>query len=144
MKYNFVELPPFCRVEVHLDTHYYILSLRDRKSLVYSIMPYLKVTLVRSGEHFDCYTRYLKLTPLAIGLPKKTNLVLESLGLRKRMQSVFHTVSPQTAGMVLKVKELVKVEEVAERQTIQQIRAQRRPKSGFEVTGNLLRQPESS
>lgn len=54
------------------------------------------------------------------------------------MQSVFHTVSPETAGMVLKVKELVKVEQVARRKTIQQMRAERRPPVGFEVTGNLL------
>lgn len=76
---------------------------------------------------------------VAIGLPKKTHLVLESLGLRKRMQSVFHTVSPQTAGMVLKVKELVTVEQVEQRKTIQQLRKERKPASGFTVTGNLLR-----
>ncbi|CCG81256.1 putative 50S ribosomal protein L30 [Taphrina deformans PYCC 5710] len=86
-------------------------------------MPYLKVTLMRS----------------AIGLPKKTNLVLASLGLRKRMQSVFHTVSPQTAGMVLKVKELVHVEQVNERKTIQELRQERRPSPGFIVEGNLLK-----
>ncbi|ORY82023.1 putative 50S ribosomal protein L30 [Protomyces lactucae-debilis] len=85
-------------------------------------MPFLKITLVRS----------------AIGLPEKTNLVLASLGLRKRMQSVFHTVSPQTAGMVLKVKELVKVEQVEERQTIQQMRSARSPPRGFVKTGSLL------
>lgn len=101
-------------------------------------MPYLKVTLVRSGTN-HVFISFLLLTRFsAIGLPKKTNLVLESLGLRKRMQSVFHTVSPQTAGMVLKVKELVKVEQVSERKTIQQMRAERRPATGFEVRGNLL------
>lgn len=57
------------------------------------------------------------------------------------MQSVFHTVSPQTAGMVLKVKELVAVEQVAERKTIQEIRRERSPHPGFIVEGNLLKRP---
>lgn len=130
----------FCRVIAYIS---YRSSAIITTRSTDSIMPYLKVTLVRSGKFARQIEALWRLTLAAIGLPKKTNLVLESLGLRKRMQSVFHTVSPQTAGMVLKVKELVKVEEVAGRQTIQQIRAQRRPASGFEVTGNLLRRPAS-
>lgn len=53
------------------------------------------------------------------------------------MQSVYHTVSPQTAGMVLKVKELVTVTEVDERKTIQQVRKERSPESGVTVLGNV-------
>ena len=48
----------------------------------------------------------------AIGLPKHTGRVIEALGLRKRLQSVYHRQSPDIAGMVLAVKELVHVENV--------------------------------
>ena len=48
----------------------------------------------------------------AIGLPQRTHGVLAALGLRKRNQTVFHPVSPQFAGMIMKVKELVRVDEV--------------------------------
>ncbi|KAF5616282.1 ribosomal L30 [Fusarium sp. NRRL 52700] len=48
----------------------------------------------------------------AIGLPERTRGVLAALGLRRRMQTVFHPVHPQFAGMILKVKELVRVEEM--------------------------------
>lgn len=48
----------------------------------------------------------------AIGLPKEVSLVLESLGLRKRLQSVFKPHHPKYAGMILAVKELVHVDNV--------------------------------
>lgn len=67
----------------------------------------------------------------AIGLPERTRGVLASLGLRKRTQTVFHPVSPQFAGMVMKVKELVKVEEVDKALTPKEMREERRPERGF-------------
>lgn len=48
----------------------------------------------------------------AIGLPKHAGRVLESLGLHKRLQSVYHRQSPDAAGAILAVKELVHVENV--------------------------------
>ncbi|TPR03912.1 hypothetical protein CAN33_002505 [Aspergillus niger] len=54
---------------------------------------YFRVTLMRS----------------AIGLPRRTNDVLKALGLKKRMATVFHPVSPSVAGQIMKVKELVQV-----------------------------------
>ncbi|KAK8107322.1 mitochondrial 54S ribosomal protein uL30m [Apiospora kogelbergensis] len=56
----------------------------------------------------------------AIGLPERTRGVLAALGLRKRSQTVFHPVSPQFAGMIMKVKELVR-----------ELREERRPERGF-------------
>ncbi|KAB8204676.1 ribosomal protein L30p/L7e-domain-containing protein [Aspergillus parasiticus] len=56
-------------------------------------MSYFRVTLVRS----------------AIGLPRRTTDVLKALGLKKRMATVFHPVSPSVAGQIMKVKELVDV-----------------------------------
>ena len=67
----------------------------------------------------------------AIGLPQRTHGVLAALGLRKRNQTVFHPVSPQFAGMIMKVKELVRVEEVDRALTPAEMRAERRPDPGF-------------
>ncbi|KAI2632498.1 hypothetical protein GGS26DRAFT_556202 [Hypomontagnella submonticulosa] len=80
-------------------------------------MSYFRITLHRSS----------------IGLPQRTRGVLAALGLRKRSQTVFHPVSPQSAGMILKVKELVKVKEVDRALSPAEIRAERRPEAGFWV-----------
>ncbi|KFG79392.1 putative 50S ribosomal protein L30 [Metarhizium anisopliae] len=69
----------------------------------------------------------------AIGLPERTRGVLAALGLRKRMQTVFHPVEPQFAGMIFKVKELVRVEEVREKLTAEEVRRARTPDAGFYV-----------
>ncbi|KFH48806.1 54S ribosomal protein-like protein [Hapsidospora chrysogenum ATCC 11550] len=69
----------------------------------------------------------------AIGLPERTRGVLRALGLHRRTQTVFHPVSPQAAGMILKVKELVRVAEVEEPMTDAQVKASRTPEPGFYV-----------
>ncbi|KAK3397426.1 ribosomal protein L30p/L7e-domain-containing protein [Sordaria brevicollis] len=69
----------------------------------------------------------------AIGLPKRTHGVLAALGLRKRNQTVFHPVEPQFAGMLMKVKELVRVEEVPFRKTKRELKDERKPEPGFVV-----------
>jgi large subunit ribosomal protein L30 len=78
-------------------------------------MTYFRITLIRS----------------AIGLPKKTRGVLAALGLRKRMATVFHPVTPDSAGQIMKVKELVAVSEVAEAKEKWQIQEERRPEKGY-------------
>lgn len=80
-------------------------------------MSFFKVTLHRS----------------AIGLPKRTQGVLAALGLRKRSSVVFHPVSAHMAGMIMKVKELVRVEEVEAPMSKRELAASRRPERGFEV-----------
>ncbi|KAI2632190.1 hypothetical protein GGR54DRAFT_582494 [Hypoxylon sp. NC1633] len=80
-------------------------------------MSYFRITLHRS----------------AIGLPKRTHGVLAALGLRKRSQTVFQPVSAQSAGMILKVKELVKVSEVERALSPKEMREERRPEPGFWV-----------
>ncbi|GAB7350162.1 hypothetical protein MBLNU459_g0827t1 [Dothideomycetes sp. NU459] len=80
-------------------------------------MPYFRITLLRS----------------AIGLPKQTSGVLKALGLRKRMATVYHPVSQQVAGQVFAVKELVDVQEVDEAFSKQELKALRRPDTGFYV-----------
>jgi len=79
--------------------------------------PYFRITLLRS----------------AIGLPLKTRGVLGALGLTKRMKTVYIPVSPTCAGHIMRVKELVDVEEVDRPKTIQEMRAERRPERGYWV-----------
>lgn len=69
----------------------------------------------------------------AIGLPERTRGVLSALGLHRRMQTVFHPVEPQFAGMIFKVKELVRVQEVDKALTKRQVKAERTPDAGFFV-----------
>jgi ribosomal protein L30 len=78
-------------------------------------MSFFRITLLRS----------------AIGLPERTRGVLASLGLRRRTQTVFHPVEPQFAGMILKVKELVRVEEVPAALSKGEVKAARTPDKGF-------------
>ncbi|UNI19909.1 39S ribosomal protein L33, mitochondrial [Purpureocillium takamizusanense] len=69
----------------------------------------------------------------AIGLPERTRGVLAALGLRRRAQTVFHPVEPQFAGMILKVKELVRVQEVERPLSRAEVKAARTPDAGFYV-----------
>lgn len=76
---------------------------------------YFRVTLLRS----------------AIGLPRRSTDVLKALGLKKRMATVFHAVSPSIAGQIMKVKELVSVQEVDRRLTKQEVHLERKPDPGY-------------
>lgn len=69
----------------------------------------------------------------AIGMPERTRGVLAALGLRRRMQTVFHPVEPQFAGMILKVKELVRVQEVERALSKAEVKAARTPDKGFYI-----------
>lgn len=79
--------------------------------------------------------RFFRITLMrsAIGLPKPTWGVLAALGLHKRMRTVYHPVSPQVAGQIFAVKELVDVQEVGERLSKSEMRELRRPEPGFWV-----------
>ena len=80
-------------------------------------MSYFRITLMRSG----------------IGLPKRTQGVLKALGLRQRMKTVFFPVTPEVAGQIMKVKELVAVQEVDKAMTKQELRDERRPDPGYYI-----------
>lgn len=84
-------------------------------------MPYFKITLIRS----------------AIGLPAKSTRVLQALGLKKRMATVFQPVAPSVAGQIMKVKELVAVSEVEKPLTKAELHAQRKPDPGFYVESRV-------
>ncbi|RMD39970.1 hypothetical protein DV735_g5154, partial [Chaetothyriales sp. CBS 134920] len=80
-------------------------------------MSYFRITLIRS----------------AIGLPAKSGNVLKALGLRKRMATVFHPVTPSIAGQIMRVKELVAVSEVDKPKTKQEVHQERVPDPGFYI-----------
>ncbi|OJD31892.1 mitochondrial 54s ribosomal protein 33 [Diplodia corticola] len=80
-------------------------------------MSYFRITLMRSG----------------IGMPQKTQGVLAALGLRKRMATVYHPVSQSVAGQIMRVKELVDVQEVDTPLTRAEQRELRRPDPGYYV-----------
>ncbi len=80
-------------------------------------MSFFRITLIRS----------------AIGLPRKTHGVLKALGLRKRMRTVYHPVSPQVAGQIMMIKELVAVSEVDTALTKAEMRDRRRPDPGYYI-----------
>lgn len=78
---------------------------------------YFRITLIRS----------------AIGLPAKHSKVLKALGLRKRMSTVFHEVSPTVAGQIMRIKELIAVAEVDQALTKSELKSERKPDTGFYV-----------
>ena len=80
-------------------------------------MSYFRITLIRS----------------AIGLPAKSSNVLKALGLRKRMATVYHPVTTSVAGQIMRVKELVAVQEVDKPLTKDEVHQERVPDSGFYV-----------
>jgi len=71
----------------------------------------------------------------AIGLPERISRTLAALGIHKRMQTVYHLHSPDIAGKLLKVKELVQVTNVSADQvrTPAQAKAERKAVRGYEV-----------
>lgn len=85
-------------------------------------LTHFKITLRRSG----------------ISLGDKIKSTLEALGFHKRNQTVYHRHSPDIAGKILKVKELVEVENVpaqAVRNKWQQ-RQERKAVRGYKVVGS--------
>lgn len=80
-------------------------------------MSFFKITLIRSS----------------IGLPRRTQGVLKALGLRKRMRTVYYPVSPQVAGQIMMIKELVAVSEVDKALTKVEMRDARKSDPGFYI-----------
>ena len=84
---------------------------------------HFKITLLRS----------------AIGLGERKKGTLLALGIHRRMQTVYHPHSPECAGKILAVKELVRVENVpahAVRTKTEQRRERRAPR-GYSIVKRL-------
>ncbi|KAK9374421.1 mitochondrial 54S ribosomal protein uL30m [Lipomyces chichibuensis] len=69
----------------------------------------------------------------AIGLNKKTNEILRTLGLRKRGSVVYHNITAPTAGKILAVKELVRVRLVDKKLTKQEHNLTMKSNPGYYV-----------
>ncbi|KAI9025993.1 hypothetical protein CLU79DRAFT_744096 [Phycomyces nitens] len=81
---------------------------------------YFKVTLKRS----------------TIGLSDDFRAATLTLGLVRLHQTTYQPVNPSTAGLILKLKELVKVEHVASIPTPEEIKAAKPPR-GYKVVGRM-------
>ncbi|KAG8985062.1 hypothetical protein FRB90_004960 [Tulasnella sp. 427] len=75
----------------------------------------------------------------AIGLPDRYKATLESLGIWRRMQTVFMPHSPEAAGKILRVKELVEVQNVPTSQvrTKAEQRQERKAPRGYVVVDRM-------
>ncbi|KAI7872735.1 hypothetical protein BDF14DRAFT_1748278 [Spinellus fusiger] len=93
----------------------------------------------RSFSTSTCAAKYFKVTlkRSTIGLPKEYRAATLTLGLVRLHQSKYHPVNPSTAGHILKLKELVHVEQVASIPTAEEIKAAKPPR-GYKVVGSLL------
>jgi large subunit ribosomal protein L30 len=82
----------------------------------------------------------------AISLPLAFKATLVSLGIHRRMQTVYHPHSPECAGKILKVKELVEVDNVpASRvRTKTEQRHERKARRGYVVVNSKLEYDEFS
>ncbi|PHH60521.1 hypothetical protein CDD81_1568 [Ophiocordyceps australis] len=111
---------------VRVQVTCYALHLEQHRTEYHHLfsMSYLRITLHRSS----------------IGMPQRSRHVLAALGLHRRMQTVFHRAEPNIVGMVFRVKELVRVSEAPRPLTPKQLRAERRPPSGFYVEKAVPRQ----
>lgn len=68
-----------------------------------------------------------------IGLPSRYRAATQSLGLHHLQQTVYYPVNPTTAGLILKLKELLKVETVSRVPTPEEARAGRKAERGYRV-----------
>ncbi|KAJ7489008.1 hypothetical protein FB451DRAFT_1223489 [Mycena latifolia] len=76
----------------------------------------------------------------AISLGDKKKGTLAALGLHRRHQTVFHKHTPDIAGKILSIKELLEVQNVpaSEVRNKQEQRAERKAPKGFEVVGSKM------
>jgi large subunit ribosomal protein L30 len=98
---------------------------------------------VPSGE--EPLTHYrITLRRSAIALPKHIKGTLVSLGIHRRMQTVYHEHSPINAGKILAVKELVEVENVPASaiRTKQEQRQERKAPRGYKLVGSQAPQTQ--
>ncbi|KAH9010386.1 hypothetical protein EDB85DRAFT_2051115 [Lactarius pseudohatsudake] len=108
---------------------------RTVAALAASPPPPATLTTPEPSTHFR-----VTLRRSAISLGQRAQGTLAALGLRRRMQTVYHLHTPEAAGMILAVKELVEVENVPASavRTAGQQRVERKAPRGFVVVGSRL------
>jgi len=78
---------------------------------------FYKITLIRS----------------TIGLAPPYRAATQTLGLHRLHKTVYYPVSPTAAGLILKLKELLKVETVSRVPTLEEVRVERKAERGYRV-----------
>ena len=76
----------------------------------------------------------------ALSLGDKIKGTLKALGIHRRFQTVYFPHSPEVAGKILKVKELVEVENVPRHLVLTKLeqRQQRKSPRGYKVVGSRM------
>ncbi|KAG9032782.1 hypothetical protein FRB95_001043 [Tulasnella sp. JGI-2019a] len=93
-----------------------------------------------SLEAAEPNTHYkITLTRSAIGLPKRVKATLEALGIWRRMGTAFMPHTPEAAGKILRLKEIVSVRNVPASQVRNKIemRQERKAPRGYVVVDRL-------
>ncbi|KZT73521.1 hypothetical protein DAEQUDRAFT_683755 [Daedalea quercina L-15889] len=89
------------------------LPLRTSSVTRQSIRQWARSIGTDASEQVEPNTYYrITLRRSAISLPSNIKGTLVALGIHRRMQTVYHRHSPDIAGKILRVKELVQVENV--------------------------------
>ncbi|RPD54860.1 hypothetical protein L226DRAFT_262018 [Lentinus tigrinus ALCF2SS1-7] len=109
-----------------------------RRSLATSAVPSSPSPSTSTSEPLTHYRITLRRS--AISLPQNIKGTLEALGIHRRLQTVYHRHTPDIAGKILTVKELVTVENVPESavRTKWEQRQERKSSRGYSVTGSKL------
>jgi large subunit ribosomal protein L30 len=96
---------------------------------------------VAAGSGAEPLTHYkITLRRSAISLQEKIKGTVTALGLRRRHQTVYQAHTPEAAGMILRIKELVEVENVPASavRTQGEQRKERKAPRGFTVEKSAL------
>jgi large subunit ribosomal protein L30 len=130
-----------------------IISCRSQLSLYHTMRPTSRFNVARAlntttttlgttssttpppNTHFK-----ITLRRSAISLGDKIKGTLKALGIHRRFQTVYFPHSPEVAGKILKVKELVEVENVPRRLVLtkQEQRQQRKSPRGYKIVGSRM------
>ena len=95
----------------------------------------MKGSIRRATPHAESPTHYrITLRRSGLSLPEKTGRTLRTLGLTRKDRTVFHPFSPNTAGMILGVKELVEVRLVDWAQMEAEMKRGKGANQGWEAT----------
>ncbi|KAH9930121.1 uncharacterized protein B0H18DRAFT_995283 [Fomitopsis serialis] len=117
------------------------LSLRTSSTSRQSIRQWARLIGTDASEQVEPNTHFrITLRRSAISLRANVKATLVALGIHRRMQTVYHTHSPDIAGKILRVKELVQVENVpasAVRTKTEQ-RQERKPTRGYQKVATRI------
>ncbi|CAH7672087.1 hypothetical protein BY996DRAFT_7623351 [Phakopsora pachyrhizi] len=115
----------------------------DSQKLISQSQPSTSAGLEPEPEKRTHYRITLYRSP--IGLSQRSKDSLASLGLKRRMDVVYQRHSPDAAGLILSVKEILKVENVTGSEMRMGLKSSRRLKGedrGYRVLRNLLHQDQ--